>query len=142
MILNTLIVSLIGDARHALRLAVRNPGSTLAALRTIALGVGGTAAVFSVVYGVLFRPLPYPAPDRIVSVAEEHPGATTTSGRVLFTNLTYAMWEPGARTIGLLLSGVVPFGQADAYGIGGMECVWGEDERLARVVRSSRAGTA
>jgi hypothetical protein len=87
------------DVRHALRFVVRNPGFATAAMLTIALGVGGTAAVFSVVYGVLLRPLPYPEPDRIVSVAEEHPGGLSAFGGVLFSNLTYAAWEPGARTI-------------------------------------------
>jgi predicted permease len=93
------VSSLVQDVRQALRLLGRNPGFAAAALLTIALGVGGTAAVFSVVYGVLLRPLPYPDPDRIVTVAEEHPGATTAFGGVLFTNLTYNAWEPGARTV-------------------------------------------
>lgn len=91
--------SLAQDIRQALRLLARNPGFAAAALLTIALGVGGTAAVFSVVYGVLLRPLPYPEPDRIVTVAEEHPGATAALGGVLLSNLTYEAWAPGAGTI-------------------------------------------
>src|SRR6185503_16808996 len=54
------------DVRHALRLLRRDPSFTLTALATLALGIGLNTAVFSVAYGVLWRPLPYTAPDRLV----------------------------------------------------------------------------
>ena len=57
------------DVRYALRSLGRTPGFTLVALVTLALGIGGTTAIFSVVDGILLRPLPYPDPSRIVSVA-------------------------------------------------------------------------
>jgi putative ABC transport system permease protein len=57
---------LIRDLDYTFRLLVRSRGFAFAVLVTIALGVGGTAAVFSVVYGVLHRPLPYPEPERLV----------------------------------------------------------------------------
>ncbi len=57
------------DARHALRLMRRNPAFTATALATIALGIGLNTAIFSVAYGVLWRPLPYPDADRLVLVA-------------------------------------------------------------------------
>ncbi len=85
--------TLVHDARQARRLLAHNPGFAAAALLTIALGVGGTSAVFSVVYGVLLRPLPYPDPDNLVSVSEAHPGATTPFTGVLFTNRTYYAWD-------------------------------------------------
>jgi putative ABC transport system permease protein len=55
----------IGDLRIAARAARRNPAFTLAVVVSLALGVGGTTAVFSVVNAVLLRPLPYSQPDRL-----------------------------------------------------------------------------
>jgi putative ABC transport system permease protein len=54
------------DIRYALRSFTRAPGFTLVALITLALGIGGTTAIFSIVDGVVLRPLPYNDPDRIV----------------------------------------------------------------------------
>src|SRR6476646_9628614 len=58
------------DLRHALRMLRRSPGFTSVSVLTLALAIGATTAIFSVVYGVLLRPLPYTDPDRIMAVFE------------------------------------------------------------------------
>jgi putative ABC transport system permease protein len=58
------------DASYGVRLLRKDRAFTLAAILTLALGIGATTAIFSVVYGILLRPLPYPRPDRIVQLSE------------------------------------------------------------------------
>ena len=89
----------VQDVSHAFRLFRRTPGFTAVSALTIALAIGGCTAVFSVVNGVLLSPLPYPQPDEIVSVAEEHPGSPSTLGGLLLSNHTYHAWAPAAKTI-------------------------------------------
>ena len=59
---------LVQDIRYALRSFRRAPGFTLVALITLALGIGGTTAIYSIVDGVLLRPLPYSDPGRILRI--------------------------------------------------------------------------
>jgi putative ABC transport system permease protein len=80
------------DLRHAARLVGREPGYAAIAVLAIALGIGATTTLFSVTYGVLVKPLPWPEPDRLVRLEERRGGRT---GRVpwTITNGTYLAWR-------------------------------------------------
>ena len=67
--------TLFHDLRFAFRLVRKNPGFTSIAVLTLALGMGATTTIFSVVNSVLLRPLPYQNHDRLLRVQETHPGA-------------------------------------------------------------------
>lgn len=59
------------DVRFALRMLARNPGFTAAVLLTLGLGIGASTAVFAVVEGILLRPLPFPAADRLYRISQD-----------------------------------------------------------------------
>jgi putative ABC transport system permease protein len=97
-----MLSSMRQDFHHSLRLMRRAPGFTAAALVTLALAIGANTAVFSVVYGVLLRQLPYPNADRIVRLSEEHPGGRSIVRQAMLGDLTFDAWRPTAATIDTL----------------------------------------
>ena len=93
------------DLRYAWRHLVRRPGFALAAIVTIALGAGGVAAIYSLVYGVLLRPLPYAAPDRLVVVWERNIPRNRDQNVVSLDN--FVAWRERATTFERLAA-VIP----------------------------------
>jgi putative ABC transport system permease protein len=103
------VEQVLRDARYASRGLRRNPGFAAAVLVTLALGIGGNTAIFSVVDQVLLRPLPYPQGDRLVTVYEAGlggPGHFDVSPanwldwqRDSRTFASFAAWRPNTTTL-------------------------------------------
>jgi predicted permease len=70
------------DIAYGFRTLRRAPTFTLTAILTIALGVGANTAIFSVVHGIVFKPLPFPAPEQLVRVWSANPGADSRQAPV------------------------------------------------------------
>ena len=83
------------DLRSALRMFRQQPAFAVTALLTLALGIGANTAIFSIVYGVLMRPLPYPQPEQLVRLYEEHPGGTSPLGMKWISDITLDAWRSG-----------------------------------------------
>ena len=87
---------MMGDVRHAMRALLRAPGFSAVSVLTLALAIGACTAIYSLVYGVLLRPLPYPEPDRIVQVWQ----VSQTGGQAQFSDPNFEDVRDRARLLG------------------------------------------
>ena len=128
----------IRAAGHSLRasLAPRHPVFALTAVLTLALGIGANTAIFSAVNGVLLRPLPYPEPDRLVTIWGHH----ASIGRETASLPDFLDWRQGARRS----AGMAPGPTRPVHGDGdrrarGGERRAGDAELLPRARRADPA---
>lgn len=91
------LTDLFADVRYALRLCRRKPGFAGLVLVTMALGIAATTALFSVTYGVLMKPLPWPESDRLVLLRETRGGHQARFGTL--TNSSYLAWRDDPSTV-------------------------------------------
>jgi len=87
--------AILQDLRYAARMLFKSPGFTLVAILTLALGIGANAAIFSVVYVSLLRPLPYHEPSRLLTLGESR-GADDTGNVASFPD--FLDWKKSAKS--------------------------------------------
>ena len=90
---------MISDFKYALRTLAKSPGFTLVAVLTLALGIGANTAIFSVVEGVLLRPLPFPNAERLVRIYEAQDENGARSGTLNLSDRTVARFKEFGRDI-------------------------------------------
>jgi putative ABC transport system permease protein len=91
----TWLERVIQDARYAARTLSKSPGFTLLTVATLALGIGATSTIFTVVNSVLLRPLPFPEPDRLVMIWERPP---KSDHRNVANMYNFAAWRERNRS--------------------------------------------
>jgi predicted permease len=91
--------TLLQDIRYAVRWLARNPGFAAVAIATLALGIGANTAIFSVVRGILLRPLPYHDPGRLVQVWETAQRQGVLNEEIPFSPPVFRDWREQNRTL-------------------------------------------
>lgn len=92
------VEDVVRDVRHMGRGLRRSPGFAIAVILTLALGIGGNTAIFSVVDQLLLRPLPYPAGDQLVRIYETRL-AGTAAGHMSVSPANWLDWQRDSRTV-------------------------------------------
>lgn len=87
------------EVRQSVRTLLRARAFSFVAVATLALGIAATAAIFTVLDGVVLRPLPYPAPDRLVSIAHPVSGTAVTAGKWGVSSAGYFFFRREAHTL-------------------------------------------
>jgi len=90
---------MLTDLKYALRMLVKAPGFSAIAILILALGIGANTAIFSVVEGTLFRPLPFPHAERLVRVFEAQDEKGARSASMNLTDQTVQRWREFGRDI-------------------------------------------
>ena len=115
-----MLVTMMSDLKHALRGHIKSPGLPIVAILTIPLGIGATTAIFSVVNGVLLRPLPYPDSDELISIQ--------VTSRMDSGESFYNLSEPEFLDMGSRISSF-----ADVAGYNGNEVTFGDSTAAQRI---------
>jgi len=89
-------MSILQDLRYAFKMLAKSPGMTCAALVMLALGIGATTSIFSVINGVLLRPLSYKNPERLVAIWQSNPKAQVR--RMPTSGPNFADWRDQSRS--------------------------------------------
>jgi len=84
------------DLRYAVRKLAASPAFTLAAVATLAIGIGATTAIFSTVNATLFRPLPFSHPENLIALRTRYPDGRVTTGLVAAAEIARIVQSPGS----------------------------------------------
>src|ERR1700758_591375 len=82
------MTTFLHDIRYGFRMLLKNPGFTAVAIIALALGIGANTAIFSLVNGVLLRPLPFPDAERIIYIEGKNSQAGITDSNISFLDFT------------------------------------------------------
>lgn len=126
-------MSLWQDVQYGSRLLLKSPSFTLAAVLTLALGIGSATAIFSVVNSILLRPLPYGEPDRLVQIWENHP---QLGEKIPVAPANFLDWQAQGKSFQAMTAYMGPeMGSHSIYTVTGA----GEPERVQGTMIASNA---